>query len=135
MFGLFGFDPTGMSDEELMQKSMDLHTRLVWANRFGGAEIITRLQELLAQVEFERQERVIRFIVTERNNMFPDVIESDPELASAGKEQEPVAKGKIVPAARPKPMITRSNRPVEENHTFGSNPADKKKDANDSDRP
>jgi hypothetical protein len=130
MFGLFGFDPTGMSDEELMQKSMDIHARLVWANRFGGAEIITRLQELLAMIEFERQERVVRFIVTERSNMFPDVIESDPDLANAGREQEPVTKGKIVPASRPKPVITRSNRPVEENHTFGPG-ADKKKDAND----
>lgn len=133
MFGLLGFDPTGMSDEELMQKSMDIHARLVWAGRFGGGEMITRLQELLAQIEFERQERVVRFIVTERSNMFPDVIESDPDLANAGKEKEPTTKGKIVPASRPKPMITRSNRPVEENHTFGHNPADKKKDENDPD--
>src|SRR3712207_3683679 len=112
MFNLFGFTPGSLSDEELLQKQTDLHARIVWASRFGSGGMVTQLQALLSAVELERQERAFRMPWSERQAMFPDVIETDPDLAMQGKEAEKPEKGKIVPQQRPRVTITRTEKPV-----------------------
>jgi hypothetical protein len=117
MHGLLGFDPSGMSDEELLAKTTELHARLVWASRFGGSDLVAGLQHYLGAIEFERQERSLKMIQKQRDAVMPSVIETDPDLAAIGREAEqPDNKGKIMPQHKPRVTITRTprtNRPVE----------------------
>ena len=101
MFEAFGFDPSSMSDDELLAKTTDLHAKLVYASRFSSVSMIDNLQRLIQVVERERNERVLRTIAREREQFSPDVIESDPDLAMAGRVEKPVERQKIIPQKRP----------------------------------
>ncbi|RYF06924.1 MAG: hypothetical protein EOO77_26320 [Oxalobacteraceae bacterium] len=113
MFEFSGFDPATMSDDELLQKTTDLHAKLVFAGRFGSADMIGSLQRLLQVIENERAQRVMRLFARDRDNAISDVIESDPDLAAAERDQEsPERGGKIVPQKKPRPLISISQRPT-----------------------
>jgi hypothetical protein len=113
MFSFDGFDPALMSDDELLHKTTDLHAKLVFAGRFGSADMIGGLQRLLEVVEFERAQRVMRTFARDRDLSTHDVIESDPDLAAAGRDQaEPQRGGKIIPQKKPRPIVTVSSRPT-----------------------
>lgn len=125
MFGLFGFDPASMSDDELLTKQLELQAKLVWASRFGGSDLVSSIQTILASIEFERMERVVRMGQKMRDQMFPPVIETDPELAAMDKPKEPKPDaGRITPAARPRITISKSQTPVVDQF---DDPKDKKK--------
>ena len=114
-FGVFGFDPKAMSDEELMHKQVELQGKLVWAGRFGGSDTITRLQELIYAIEFERQERAFGYMWKQQQAIFPDVIETDPDLAKQHqKEVEDADRPKVAQQNRPRVVITRTDRPTPE---------------------
>lgn len=111
MFGLIDFDPTAMSDEELMNKQVALHSRLAWATRFSGSDTVQRLQEFLSAIEFERAERAFVANLRMIDKLMPQVIETDPDLAAGNPvPEEPEAK----PAApqRPRVTITRTTKPA-----------------------
>lgn len=126
MFGLFGLDPSTMSDEELLQKQVDLHARIVYAGRFCGTDTIAGLQRILQAIETERAERAWRGAWNERQLHTPDVIESDPDLAMLGKDDKPEKQGKIVPQQKPRVTITRTARPVEDKTALSGDPKDLK---------
>lgn len=115
MYEFSGFDPAMLSDDELLNKTTELHAKLVWAGRFGSSDIIGGLQRILETVENERTQRVLRNFARDRETMFPDVIESDPDLAAMGREQPVPERGKIVPQKKPRPMISISARPTADN--------------------
>lgn len=113
MFDYFGFDPSKMSDQELLTKVTDLQAKLVYAARFSSPDMIGNLQLLLRNIEFERTERLNRRLWAEQQKQFPDVIESEPDLARDGpSKSEPEKKIKTRPdnAVR----IVKTQRPVVE---------------------
>lgn len=115
MFEFTGFDPAQMSDDELLQKTTELHAKLVWAGRFGSGSMIGGLQQLLQVVENERAQRVYRAFARDHEAAQHDVIETDPDLAAAAKQQPVQEKGKIIPQQRPRQTIQISTRPTPEN--------------------
>lgn len=118
MFGLFGFDPAGMSDDELLHKTTELQARLVWASRFGGSDMVSALQQYLYAIEFERNERINRMLQKQREAMFPPIIETDPELAMQHRDDvQPETKKKINSQHKPRVVITRSARPTENSNS------------------
>lgn len=101
-----------MSDEELLHKQQNLMMRLAYASRFSGSDIISRLDELLRAVEFERNERVLKQMIIDRSNMFPDIIESEPDLRVSDEKAKEASEKKITPQPRPRIAVTRTTRPV-----------------------
>lgn len=81
MFFLPGFDPTSMTDDELLNKQAELNKRYVYASRFSSSgEMAGQFMAMIGAVEHERRERVLRVAFEMRQSMFPDIIESDPDL-------------------------------------------------------
>lgn len=81
MFSVPGFDPTGMTDDELLNKQSELNQRLVYASRFSAStEMAAQFMAMISAIEHERRERVLKVAFDMRQSMFPDVIESEPDL-------------------------------------------------------
>lgn len=113
MFGYLSFDPSSMSDEELLAKTTELQGKVVWASRFGSGEMIEGLQKVIAAIEAERFDRYARSVWVDQQAMFPNVIETEPDLQKkVDQEQKPDKK--IVPQPRPRITVTRSSRPSNE---------------------
>jgi hypothetical protein len=89
MFDVPGFDPSSMSDDELMTRQAELSRRLVWASRWSGSgDMTSQFQMMLMAVEGERRDRMLKLMFAERQKMFPEIIETEPDL----KVKAPVAK-------------------------------------------
>ena len=82
-----GFNPSTMTDDELMNKQVELNSRLAWASKFSGSNMSSQFLMMIQAIEAERRDRLLRFIFAEREKMFPDVIESEPELAAEHKRK------------------------------------------------
>lgn len=81
MFSVPGFDPTSMTDDELLNKQSELNRRFVYASRFSAStEMAHQFMSMIGAIEHERRERVLRIAFDMRQGMFPDIIESDPDL-------------------------------------------------------
>lgn len=81
MFSVPGFDPTSMTDDELLNKQSELNRRFVYASRFSAStEMAAQFMSMIAAIEAERRERVLRIAFDMRQSMFPDIIESEPDL-------------------------------------------------------
>ena len=81
MFSVPGFDPTSMTDDELLNKQSELNRRYVYASRFSAStEMAAQFMAMIAAIENERRERVQRIAFDMRQGMFPDIIESEPDL-------------------------------------------------------
>lgn len=87
MFDVPGFDPSSMSDDELMSRHMELSRRLSWASRFGSGEMGYQLQSMMISIEGERRDRLLRYMFKERSKLFPDTIETEPDLAEEHKQK------------------------------------------------
>lgn len=105
MFDSFGFDPATFSDQELLTKASELHAKIVWAGRFGSSDIISNLQSYLQMIELEQMARWQRQATRDALASAHRVIESDPDLAAAGREQAPAIPGKVVPSQKPRKSI------------------------------
>lgn len=106
----FGFDPAKLSDDDLLQRQMELHRRIVWAGRFSSGETVEQLRVLLAAVEFERQERFLNAQIALRQSLFPAVIETEPDL-----REEPVKEVRRAESKAPmrrRPALPRTARPT-----------------------
>lgn len=81
MFSVPGFDPTSMTDDELLNKQSELNRRFVYASRFSAStEMAAQFMNMIGAIENERRERVLRIAFDMRQGMFPEIIESDPDL-------------------------------------------------------
>ncbi len=81
MFSVPGFDPTTMTDDELLNKQSELNRRFVYASRFSAStEMAAQFMSMIAAIEAERRERVLKIAFDMRQSMFPDIIESEPDL-------------------------------------------------------
>lgn len=76
-----GFDPSMMTEDELLNKQSELNRRLVYFSRFSSSpEIADQIVAMIMAIEQERTERVSRTMMNMRQSMFPEIIESDPDL-------------------------------------------------------
>lgn len=54
-----GFDPFSMSDQELLDKSCEIHKRLAFAGRFSNdSHLVEQLQNMAASCAFAQTERM-----------------------------------------------------------------------------
>lgn len=111
MSALFGFDPSKFSDDELLQRQTELHSRLVWAARFASGDMVEQLQIHLAAVETERRERFLKTTSSARNAAMSDVIETEPDLREETAKQTAQTDTKSAPRRRP--ALVRSSRPIQ----------------------
>lgn len=87
MFDVPGFNPSAMSDDELLNRQAELSRRLGWASRFSGSDMSHQLYAMINAIEAERRDRILRVMFSERNKMFPEVIETEPDLAAEHKRK------------------------------------------------
>lgn len=85
------FDPSNLSDEDLIQKQIDLQERISIAYNSGNYVIVGNLQKYLQQIQMEQLERIVKQSIKSRSDLFPDIIESDPDF-QIEKKQEPFDK-------------------------------------------
>jgi hypothetical protein len=83
-----GFDPSSMSDDELLSRHAELGRRLAWASRFSGSDMSYQINNMMIAIEMERRDRLLRFMFDQRQKMFPETIETEPDLAAANKKTE-----------------------------------------------
>jgi hypothetical protein len=87
MFDVPGFNPVSMSDDELMNRQYELNRRLSWAARFSGSDMSSQLLAMISAIEMERRDRLLKVVFSERQKMFPDIIETEPDLAAEHKRK------------------------------------------------
>ncbi len=87
MFDIPGFNPHAMSDEELLNRQVELNRRLSWAARFSGSSMGDQFLMMIQAIEAERRDRVLRVMFSEREKLFPKVIETEPDLAEKNKKE------------------------------------------------
>jgi hypothetical protein len=88
MFDIPGFDPHNMSEDELLTRQGELSRRLSFANRFSSSgEMADQIMRMIQTIEAVRRDRVLKIMFDERNKMFPEIIETEPELAAEHKRK------------------------------------------------
>jgi hypothetical protein len=102
MFGLFGFDPKKYSDDELLERVMELARRIAWAARMGQYDMASQLQGVKQICENEQRERMFapRF---QRMLSTPSVVvETDPDLAREAKQEREAKAEREAPKKGPR---------------------------------
>jgi hypothetical protein len=112
MFDYFGFDPRSLTDDDLANKLAELQAKVVYASRFSSPGLLESLHRIMQSLEFEQRERLLRRAQEIYNKSFPDVIETDPDLAEKKPTTQP-GSGKIQPQPRPRMSITKTTRPTD----------------------
>ena len=115
MFDIPGFIPSSMSDDELLNRQAELSRRLNWANRFSGSgDMATQLWSMISAIEAERRDRVLKIMFDNRQKIFPEVIETEPDMvnkkkiATDDKDQKMVNRRKI---GRERLTLTKTSTP------------------------
>ncbi len=113
MSEFIGFDPKKYSDEELLERAVEVSRRLLWAYRMGNNTIVQQLQAQKSAIEIEQRERSFQNVIGNRMlSMSPLVFESDPDLAElqrAEREKE-ITQNAPKPRNRPRPIAQPANR-------------------------
>lgn len=108
MFGLIGFDVKTLSDDALLEKLLELQEKLVWASKFGSADLLNQLQAYIAIIDNEMRTRSFERVQADYFKATKATIESDPDF----KTKEPAeAKPSQESPARPV-AIQRSDKPI-----------------------
>jgi hypothetical protein len=78
-----------LSDDELLDKTSEIHKRLNKAFMWGSSsDLISQLQWMLEMIEEEKMERMKKQNFDLMQGMFPEVVESDPEFSKSKVEPE-----------------------------------------------
>lgn len=89
------FDPATMSDEEIREKLESLQSRLWAAHALGmSPDMREQLQMLCETLETEMQQRFAQTMQKAWDDMFPDVIESEPDLKPVTNDKKKPTKNK-----------------------------------------
>jgi hypothetical protein len=89
MFDIPGFNPSAMSDDELLNRQGELSRRLGWAARFSmSGDMSGQLYAMIGAIEAERRDRVLKMMFQERQKMFPEIIETEPDLAQEHRRKK-----------------------------------------------
>lgn len=91
-----------LSDDELADKTADLHKKLGKAFMWGSSmDLVSQLQWMLEMIEEEKMERMKKSTFEAMQSMFPPVIESDPEFTKDKSHMED-SNSKVVKPAQSK---------------------------------
>ncbi len=101
---MFGFDPTVLSDEELLHKKTDFVSKLVWLDRVGqGDTMKMQIQSYIQAIEREQYDRYM--ITLAKRNTNPVIIDTDltdTTPVPAQKEKKPARnQGGLVKTTKP----------------------------------
>lgn len=103
MHGLFGFDPKNLSDDELLDRVVELNRRIAWSAKFGSGEMLAALQSQRQAIEFEQRERLLAPYMAARLASPSVVVETDPDLAQEAKAAREAEAAKNSPKNKPRP--------------------------------
>jgi hypothetical protein len=82
------FEPENMSDDELTNKLNELRRRLYMGSYSqSSVQLMQGLQNMIRQIEEVQQGRLMIQAQEAWHKMFPDVIESDPEVKQKRQEE------------------------------------------------
>jgi hypothetical protein len=113
MFDVPGFNTSSMTDDELMTKQLLLSQRLVVANRFGSGDMIMQLSNLIQSVEAERRDRMLHNIFKYQQKIFPEIIETEPDLVVVPVDTDEESHKKMIQRKRiVKERIVKSSMPT-----------------------
>lgn len=94
-----------LSDDELLQKTQDIHRNLSRASMWGSSlDTINQLEWMLEMIDEEKMERAQKANFDAMVAMFPDTVESDPDFKASKGEPEDDSKTTIVKPASRKPQ-------------------------------
>jgi hypothetical protein len=104
----------GLSEDELLEKTSDLHKKLNKAYMWGSSrELIEQLEWMLEMIEEEKAERMKKASFDAMQNMFPATVESDPDFQKERQETQDGSAKVVKPASNkkttslPTPMFTK----------------------------
>lgn len=108
MFDAIGFDPKTLTNEQLLDRQIDLARKKMQATRFGKADAVNQLQIMIEAIERERYERIfnerIGSVMIDASSV---VVESDPALQ---EKQQNIEEEKRLAAAPPAPSYPKPVR-------------------------
>lgn len=108
-----GFDPYSMTDQELLDKSTEIHKRLAFAGRFSqDGRLVEQLQNMAAACAFVMGER-------QQQRMFEALHKNRPDEVDLSAEKKVVAKtngkdGRASATREGSFRAARTSRPVKE---------------------
>lgn len=116
MFDAIGFDPKTLTNEQLLDRQIDLAKKKMQAARFGKADAVNQLTIMIQMIERERYERIFneRIGVNIRNSSSV-VVESDPTLQQKEIPDEEKQPKHAAPPSRAYPKPIRTAVPVTRN--------------------
>lgn len=81
MFDFFGFDPSTMSDDQLMQKRAEISRKMNYAARFSNhPEMVDQMALIIESIDMVRRERMMVMMAEARKKISKEIIETDPDL-------------------------------------------------------
>jgi hypothetical protein len=110
---VIGFDPIGMTDQELLDKTVEIHKRLAYAGRFSNSgELVEQLKAMADACAFAQRERLVQ-------RAFEASIKGRPEQVDIEGPKPPVAKtngreGRVATTRESSFRAARTSRPVKE---------------------
>lgn len=113
-----------LSEDELQEKTADLHKKLNKAHMWGSSyDLINQLEWMLEMIEEEKMERTKKQNFEAIQGMFPAIVESDPEFTQAKSHMEDSNSKVVKPAQNKKtpqmPMPMFDKEYVDKNKTPG----------------
>lgn len=97
---------SNMSDEELLEKTSELHRNIARGYTWGSShDLINQLQWMLEMIEEEKMERFKKQQFEAMQSMFPDRVESDPEFKTQKSELEDTKSTVVKPAKEKRPDL------------------------------
>jgi len=108
-----GFEPKIMSDDQLLDRTIELTNKIMWASRYTSCDAVEPLQRMLEMIETERRERQFMENWELAAPKLNEIIESDPSLH---KQPDLKEKKSFVPAGntaqRQRNKVRRSEIPM-----------------------
>jgi len=87
------FDPSSLNEEELRDKLSNLNSRLYAAHAMGMSyDMRAQLETFIELIEMELQNRFAAQMQKAWNELFPDVIESEPDLKPGAEKAKEASK-------------------------------------------
>ncbi len=115
MSTILNFNPQAMTDQELLDKTTEIHKKLVWAQRFScNGTLIDQLKTMADACAFEGNERASRRLFDALNKNRPDEKDITPDHSKKASDK---TNGKEASTSVKRENVFRSNRstkPVKE---------------------
>jgi hypothetical protein len=88
-----------LSEDELQDKTADIHKKLSKAHMWGSSrDIISQLEWMLEMIEEEKMERLKKQNFDTIKAMFPETVESDPEYSQTKSSMDDTNSKVVKPA-------------------------------------